>query len=95
MAAFVIADIDIQDPEGYQEYLKQVPALVAKHGGVYRARGGPHSVLEGEWNPKRLVLLEFPDRSAAEAFNEDPEYLEIKKIRLKTTHTDLVILEGL
>ena len=95
MAAFLLADIDVQDAEGYKEYIKLVPPLVAKHGGVYRARGGDCSVEEGVWQPRRTVLLEFPDRQSAEAFYHDPEYADIKAIRQRTTDTNLVIFDGL
>jgi uncharacterized protein (DUF1330 family) len=95
MAAFIIADIEVKDSDAYQEYIQKVPALVAKHGGVYRARGGSHTVLEGNWQPRRLVILEFPDRKCAEAFYDDPDYLGLKLIRQKTTDTNLVLLEGL
>ncbi|MDG2166537.1 MAG: DUF1330 domain-containing protein [Opitutales bacterium] len=95
MAVFVLADIEVQDPEGYQTYIKLVPPLVAKHGGVYRARGGECTVKEGSWHPRRTVLLEFPDRASAEAFYDDPEYAPVKDIRLRTTDTNLVIFDGL
>ena len=68
MAAFIIADIRVEDPEAYKDYVAQVPALVAKHGGIYRARGGEHETLEGDWSPNRIVLLEFPDAAAAHAW---------------------------
>ncbi|MCZ6672427.1 MAG: DUF1330 domain-containing protein [Verrucomicrobia bacterium] len=95
MSAFVLADIEIHDPAGYREYIEKVPDLVAKHGGVYRARGGGHTCLEGDWEPKRLVLLEFPDRSNAEAFYDDPDYQSLKQIRQNTTKTNLVLFDGL
>lgn len=95
MAAFILAYIEVQNPEDYQEYIKQVPALVAKHGGVYRARGGECTVREGSWQPKRTVLLEFPDRASAEAFYDDPEYAPVMAIRHRTSNTNLIIFDGL
>lgn len=95
MPAYVLADIQVKNPEAYQEYIQKVPALIAKHGGAYRARGGDAKRLEGTWEPSRLVLLEFPDREAAEAFYEDPDYTGLKHIRLNTTHTNLILFEGL
>ena len=95
MTAFILAEIDVKDPDAYQEYIKQVPALVEKHGGVYRARGGQHTILEGNWNPSRIVLLEFPDRNSAEAFYNDSDYSGLKQIRHKTTDSNLVLFEGL
>ena len=95
MAAFIVVDIDVKDPEAYAGYIEHVPPLVAKHGGVYRARGGRHTVMEGDWDPKRMVIIEFPDRAAAEAFYGDPAYADLKKLRQTTTESNLVILDGL
>ena len=61
MPAFLIADIDITDPVTYEDYKRQVAPLIARFGGRYVARGGQHEVLEGDWEPHRLVVLEFPD----------------------------------
>src|SRR5215204_325331 len=64
VAAFVIANIDVKDPVRYQDYIKMSPVSIAKFGGRFVARGGKTEVLEGNWVPKRLVLLEFPSLSA-------------------------------
>jgi uncharacterized protein (DUF1330 family) len=74
MSAYVIADIEVLDPEGYKEYVKIAPAAVALYGGKYRARGGPNQTLEGDWQAKRLVILEFPSSERAKAWLESPEY---------------------
>ena len=64
MAAYLIADVQITDPEQYEEYKRQVSPLIARFGGRYLARGGQHEVLEGDWEPHRMVLLEFPDMAS-------------------------------
>jgi uncharacterized protein (DUF1330 family) len=61
MAADVIADIAVADPDAYEEYRRQVPAVIEKYGGRYLVRGGASEVFEGDWQPNRLILLEFPD----------------------------------
>jgi uncharacterized protein (DUF1330 family) len=58
--AYVIANVDVRDPEAYEEYRALVPATIAEHGGRYTARGGATEVAEGDWKPKRLVIVEFP-----------------------------------
>src|SRR3954467_14531784 len=68
IAAFLIADIDIADPTTYEDYKRQVAPLIARFGGRYLARGGPHEVLEGDWEPHRLVVLEFPDMASLKAW---------------------------
>ena len=65
MAAYVLADITILDPDLYEDYRRQVPALIEKYGGRYLVRGGASEVLEGEWQPNRLIVLEFPDIGCA------------------------------
>lgn len=95
MSAFVIVDTKIKNVEAYSEYIEKAPPIAARHGGKYLARGGKHTVKEGDWNPTRLVLIEFPDREAIEAFYEDPDYKAIIHIRLENTDSNLVILDGI
>lgn len=94
MSAYLVVDIEVTDPEAYEEYRKQVPPLVAKYGGKYLVRGGPFEILEGDWTPKRLVVLEFPSITAAKQFYDSEEYRPVKAIRLKTTNSNLVLVEG-
>lgn len=95
MTAYVILDIDVHDQEGYQKYRAGVPALIAKHGGEYLARGGDFEVLAGDWQPHRLVLFRFPNRQAHRNFLTDPAYAELKALRLRTTKTRAaVIVDG-
>ena len=68
MAAYVIAEIEITDPEGYKAYTQVVPATIAAYGGRFIVRGGAAEVLEGEWPSLRRVVLEFPSVEAAKAW---------------------------
>ena len=74
MPAYLIADIEVTDPVGYEEYKKRVPAIIAAHGGRYLARGGANEVLEGTWRPRRSAIIEFPSLASMKAFWESPEY---------------------
>jgi len=65
MFAYVIVEIDVTDPIGYEEYKKQAGATVAQHGGKYIVRGGKTEVLEGDWKPKRIVVLQFESMQRA------------------------------
>ena len=94
MAVYLIADIEVREPERYKAYVESVPALIAKHGGTYRVRGGEVTALEGGWSPGRLIVLEFPDRAAALAFYNDPRYAPFRTLRQSTTDTQLVLAEG-
>ena len=95
MSAYVIVDIEVTDPIGYEEYKKLAPATVAQYGGKYIARGGKTETLEGDWSPKRLVILEFESVERAKAWLNSPEYREPRKMRQRTTHTNMVIIEGI
>ncbi|PKB63490.1 MAG: D-fructose-6-phosphate amidotransferase [SAR202 cluster bacterium Io17-Chloro-G2] len=94
MSAYFIVDIDVTDPEAYENYRSQVPPLVAKYGGKYLVRGGAFEVLEGDWTPHRLVVLEFPTVQAAKEFYDSEEYEPLKKIRLGATNSSAVLVEG-
>ena len=95
MATYVIADVEVTDPGKYEAYKAGVPGLIEKHGGEYVVRGGDHVVLEGDWEPRRLVVLRFPDRGRAEAFWNDPDYQPLKAARHASADTRLVLVEGL
>lgn len=93
MSAFVIANVSVIDPAAYAEYQNQVPATLEPHGGRFIVRGGDSRALEGEWHP-RVVVIEFPDRAAAEAWYASPEYQRILPIRLRNAESRLVVVDG-
>jgi uncharacterized protein (DUF1330 family) len=95
MTAYVIADIEVLDPAGYEAYRQQVPATIAAYGGRYLARGGATAVLEGSWSPRRCVILEFPSMAQLKAWWDSPEYQPVRAIRERTTRSHLVATEGL
>ena len=94
MAAYVIVDIEVTNPEAYEDYRSQVPPLVAKYGGKYLSRGGEMEMLEGDWTPKRLVVLEFPSFERAKEFYNSEEYGPVKAIRLNSTKSKMVLVDG-
>ncbi len=95
MAAYVIVDIGVNDPNRYTEYMKLVPQAVAAYGGKYLARGGKVEVFEGDWLPKRLVIIEFENIATARRWLESPEYRQARKIRHETSTSNMVVVEGL
>ena len=94
MPAFVIANITIVDPVRYEDYRRMVPATLVPFGGRFVVRGGHTEVLEGDWRPSRLVLLEFPSVERARAWWNSPEYAEARALRQATSTGTLIILEG-
>jgi uncharacterized protein (DUF1330 family) len=95
MPAYVIADVEVLDAAGYEEYRQQVPATIAAFGGRYLARGGATEVLEGSWSPKRCVILEFPDMERFRGWWDSPEYVPLRRLRERTTRSHLVVTQGL
>ncbi len=95
MAAYVIADIEVTDREGFAEYQQKVPATIAAYGGRYLVRGGASEVLEGSWSPRRCVVLEFPSMAQLKTWYASPEYRPLIAIRERTTRSNLVVVEGL
>ncbi|MDX8516411.1 DUF1330 domain-containing protein [Mesorhizobium captivum] len=94
MAAYLIADVDVTDMAMFEEYRREVPATEARHGGRYLARGGATKVLEGDWEPHRLVIIEFPDMTSLIAWYDSPEYARLKELRFRCAKTRIIALEG-
>lgn len=93
MPAYLIANVDVQNAEGYATYSAQVPATLEPYGGRILARGGKVDVLEGEWNP-RVVIFEFPDADSARRWYRSEPYQSILPIRLANSQGRLLIVEG-
>ena len=94
MSAYLIADVDVHDPDVYAEYRRRVVPLVQKHGGRFIVRGGAHDVLEGDWRPQRLVIIEFPDMAALNAWYGSPEYATLIALRQGVSRGSLIAVEG-
>ena len=94
MSAYVIVEIDVTDPVGYEEYKKHAAATVYQHGGKYIARGGKTEVLEGDWKPNRIVVLQFESMERAKEWLNCEEYREPRKMRHRTAKTNMIVVEG-
>jgi uncharacterized protein (DUF1330 family) len=95
MATYVIFDVEIRDPEQYQEFMRRVKPALDEAGARYLARGGEHTVYEGDWLPRRIVILEFPTFEGWEAFYRGPVYQGLKSIRDACSEARLVAVHGL
>ncbi len=94
MAAYVIADVAIRDMDRYPEYQKGVRETVARYGGRFLARGGETQAMEGDWEPRRLVIIEFEDLQRLREWYASPEYAPLKRLRQEIADTRLVAVEG-
>ena len=95
MPAYVIVETDVHDPEQYAQYQAASPEAVHFGGGSFIVRGGELTVLEGDWDPSRLVLLEFPDLEAAKRWYDSQEYQDAKRLREGAANLRMVAVQGL
>lgn len=94
MAAYVVVQIEVHDPVTYERYKQISGVAAAAYGGRFLVRGGRSEVLEGSWQPSRLVILEFPDAERARAWWASPEYAEGKALRQAAAETEMLLIEG-
>jgi len=95
MSAYIVADCEVTDPIRYERYKKLAQAAVAKHGGRYVVRGGEVAVLEGEWQPHRLIVLEFPSPSAVRRFYASAEYRAARAEREGAARMSMITVAGI
>jgi uncharacterized protein (DUF1330 family) len=95
MPAYVIIEIEVLDPAGFEEYKKLVAPIVQKYGGKYIAGGGATEVLEGDWKPKRIVILKFASMHRAREWLNCEEYREPRQMRHRTATTNMILVEGI
>ena len=94
MAAYMLVDISVTDPKQYEEYKRLAQAAVAQYGGRYLVRGGETVVLEGSWQPNRVVVLEFPDLQRVRAFYDSPEYRAARQARAGAATMNMIAVAG-
>jgi len=95
MPAYVIVETNITDSERYEQYKAAASAAIAACGGRYLARGGELAVLEGDWQPSRLVMLEFEDLAAAKRWYDSDAYQQAKRLREGAAHLRMVAVQGI
>jgi len=94
MSAYVIVEVTIHDHTEYEEYKKLTPASITAYGGRFVIRGAKTESLEGNWNPERFVVLEFPTIARAKEWYNSKEYAPAKKIRHKNATSKMILVEG-
>lgn len=94
MNAYLVLDITIHDFDKFREYISKIPEFIEKHLGRYIVQGEEPTVVEGDWNPERMVVIEFPSSESAKAFLQDPEAQTLFAIRHKNATSKLVLVDG-
>jgi uncharacterized protein (DUF1330 family) len=95
MPAYVIVTIEIHDPVAYERYRTLAPPTIGLYGGKYLMRGGAVEVLEGNWTPRRFVILEFPSMERAKQWHDSPEYAPALALRESCASSLMLLAEGL
>jgi uncharacterized protein (DUF1330 family) len=95
VAGYVIANVEVQDAAQYEEYKRLVPASIEKYQGRFLVRAGNWERMEGSWEPKRLVVIEFPTAEQARRWYDSEEYQQARAIREQAASGDLLIVEGI
>lgn len=93
MPGYVVVNVEVTDPQGYEEYKSLASALIAEHGGRYLARGGEAAAVEGDWLP-RFVVVEFPSYEAAQRFYHSPGYRAAAAVRQRCSRSSVAIVDG-
>ena len=94
MSVYMIIDLEVTDSDAYAEYVDKVPALIKKFGGRYLARGGKITPLASNWNPERIILLEFPSSDHITRWLMSKEQIPLDEIRRRATNSQAIIVEG-
>ena len=94
MSGYLIVELEITDTAKFERYRELVPAIIEKYGGRYLVRGGDPETLEGDWSPKRIVVLEFESTQKAKQFLDSEEYGPVKQMRLESANTNMIVAEG-
>jgi uncharacterized protein (DUF1330 family) len=94
MAAYIIGHVNITNQERYNDYTKDVPTSLEPFGGKFLVRGGKYETKEGEWQPQRVVLIEFPSFDSAQAWYNSEFYQKIIKIRWEASNANIMLVDG-
>lgn len=94
MAAYIVFEVDVKDPERYAKNRDLIQPTLEPYGGRFLVRGGSVENLEGSWRPSRLVIVEFPSVDKAKAWWRSDRYKPAKQLRQETTHTEMILVEG-
>ena len=94
MTAYIVAQLKVHDPAMFERYRDAVTPLVDRFGGRYRVRGGELAVLEGDWEPSRLVVLEFEDLEAAKRWYDSERYRQARTLREGAARLRMVAAQG-
>jgi len=95
MAAFLISDVAVRDAEALQTYRTRAAASIAQYGGRYLVRGGAIEPLEGTWEPRAIIVVEFPSIKQARALYHSPEYASALEVRDDALSRDLILVDGI
>jgi uncharacterized protein (DUF1330 family) len=95
MSAYVVVEVEVHDATRYEDYKRMVQPSLEPYAGTFLVRGGKVENLEGDWSPKRFVIIQFPSVEKAKTWWDSPEYAPAKALRQATASTQMILVEGL
>ncbi|MBM7049081.1 MULTISPECIES: DUF1330 domain-containing protein [Rhizobium] len=95
MSAYIISDVTAKDADAFQTYRTRAAASIAQYGGRYLVRGGPIEQLEGNWTPRAIIVVEFPDIERARTWYRSPEYAFALEVRDQALSRNLILVDGI
>lgn len=95
MSAYIISDVTAKDADAFQTYRTRAAASIAQYGGRYLVRGGPIEQLEGNWAPRAIIVVEFPDIERARTWYRSSEYAFALEVRDQALSRNLILLDGI
>ena len=94
MAGYAIIDTEITDKETFSKFIERIPAVVESYGGKFVVRGGTVEVVQGDWNPSRLVIIEFESAEQALNWENSQEFAELRELRNGASNSNVIVIEG-
>ena len=94
MPAYLISDVTVRNAQAFEAYRNAAASSITKYDGRYLARGGAIEVLEGDWTPRVVILVEFPSTSRARDWYSSPEYQAALKYRADALSRNLILIDG-
>ena len=94
MPVYLIGDVSVIDPAAYEQYREATTQMILRHQGQYMVRGGEIEVIAGEWRPRRLIVLVFPDKASVRGYLSDPEFARLGELRQRALQSNIVMVDG-
>ena len=94
MAAYALIDVEVTDQSVFAEFRERAPAVVEAHGGRFLVRGGATEVVQGDWTPHRVVIVEFDSVERVKSWWNSPDHTKLRALLDRSSKSTMTIVEG-